>query len=243
MIKIKELVPEVDDLLSLEPEEIGGIIFQILTSLKDDERSYLHKGNFVLTDNIKDYPSNKWNEIKKALIEGWTWLESEGLIAQDPEQSVGWVFITRRGRKLEKVEDFKAYRNTGVLKKEILHPILVEKVWSAYLRGEYDIAILIAFKEVEIMVRKLSGLNNDLYGVELMKRAFNVGCPLAQPNLPAGEQVALMNLFVGAIGWFKNPQSHRNVKVESLSHAVRVLMFASHLLSLAESSYFEAQLV
>jgi uncharacterized protein Ymh len=40
---------------------------------------------------------------------------------------------------------------------------------------------------------------------------------------------AMANLFVGAIGLYKNPQSHRNVPTEP-ADAAEVLMFASHLL-------------
>ena len=43
----------------------------------------------------------------------------------------------------------------------------------------------------------------------------------------------MMNLFVGAIGLYKNPQSHRNVPTDAMD-AAEVIIFASHLLRLVD---------
>lgn len=59
-------------------------------------------------------------------------------------------------------------------------------------------------REVEIGVRDLSGLRG--YGVPLMQQALSEkGGPLTDPDADRGEQVAIMNLFAGAIGTLRNP--------------------------------------
>ena len=80
----------------------------------------------------------------------------------------------------------------------------------AFMRGEFDVAVFQAMKAVEVAVHNVSGL--DAIGVPLMRSAFapNNG-PLTDANADAGEGVARMELFAGAIGSYKNPQSHRDV--------------------------------
>lgn len=232
-----DIMPEVDNLLALEPEEVGGVILQILISAGPGEQSILNRNNFLLNGyGIEKYPRNKKNMLERVLMEGWVWLESEGLIAPDPTQSNGnWIFITRRGHQFGAPERFQGYRSTSILKKEVLHPLISEKVWSSYLRGDFDSAIFIAFKEVEVRVRDLSGQSADMVGTDLMRRAFGPPNGLLVPShLPKAEQESLAHLFAGAIGWFKNPQSHRNVGMSQIDYAVQALMFASHLIYLAE---------
>jgi hypothetical protein len=49
----------------------------------------------------------------------------------------------------------------------------------------------------------------------------------------AGERVALMNLMAGAIGSYKNPQSHRHVGVDA-GEAREMIIMASHLITIVE---------
>jgi uncharacterized protein (TIGR02391 family) len=111
------------------------------------------------------------------------------------------------------------------------------KVYPAYLRGEYDTAVFQAFREVEIAVRHAGGFPADLVGVELMRQAFrpkdgkSTCGPLTDVQLPAAEQIAMMSLFAGSIGLYKNPQSHRHV-LTSAADAANVIGLASQLLRL-----------
>lgn len=167
-------------------------------------------------------------------MESWSWLEREGLIAPQPANE-GWYFITRRGQKLTEIKDFEAYRKANLLPKQILHPVIAQKVWATFLRGDYDTTIFQAFKEVEVNVRDAGGFIASDLGTALMRKAFDVNNgPLTDASLVASEKQALSDLFAGAIGSYKNPHSHRNVSLDA-EETVEMLMLASHLMKIIDS--------
>ena len=68
-----------------------------------------------------------------------------------------------------------------------------------------------------------------------MNEAFKpkVG-PLTDKGLPEPEQLGLRSLFSGAIAYYKNPESHRNVLADPIEVA-EILFFASLLLRIVDS--------
>ncbi len=230
------LVPEAADLLALEPEEVAGIVLIHLRSLGHTESGNLNRYNFTLNHTYKDYPQEYHNKIAEVLMEGWVWLEREGFIAPRPGDSTGnWYFITRRGMKVNEASDLEAYQKSNLLPKKQLHPLIAQKVWATFLRGDYDTAVFQTFKEVEVSVRNVGGFAAEDIGATLMRKAFapEKG-PLADKHLPKAEQDALANLFAGAIGSYKNPHSHRSVSIEA-EEAVEMIMLGSHLLKIVDS--------
>ncbi len=97
-----------------------------------------------------------------------------------------------------------------------LHQSIAWTARSQFLMGEFELAAFAALKEVEVRVRALGGFSDEQVGVGLMAAAFspNRPGPLADTNAEAGEQEAVMALFRGAIGTFKNPSSHRAVNYD-----------------------------
>jgi hypothetical protein len=68
-----------------------------------------------------------------------------------------------------------------------------------------------------------------------MRDAFNPKTgPLSDTQEVPGEQTALMELFAGAIGYFKNPGSHREVELTAIE-AAEAIMLASRLLRIVDS--------
>lgn len=227
------IIPDVETLLDLQPEEIGGVILEILNSAPITE---IHSANnFLLRSTYGQYPNQHHEEIARNLSEGWVWLESEGMLAQAPRQDRGWVFVTRRGRAVADAKGAKEYINNNKLPKAQLHPIISSKVWSNFLRGDHDTAVFQAFKEVEIRVREASELVDEDIGSKLMRKAFasNDG-PLSDRSKPVSEQESLAHLFAGAIGLYKNPHSHRSVEIEA-EEAAEMIMLASHLMNIVDS--------
>lgn len=181
------------------------------------------------------YPNHRQSEIKQALAEAFAWLEAQALIIPDPENgNYGWKVLSRRARRFENHTEFVRYAIARMLPKDALHPRLANEVWMAFMRGEFDVAVFQAMKAVEVAVRNASSLSG--IGVPLMRDAFNPKTgPLADPHADSGEQVARMELFAGAIGSYKNPQSHRDVDLQDPMEAIEIILLANHLLKIVDS--------
>jgi uncharacterized protein (TIGR02391 family) len=233
---IKSFLPDPETLLDMEPEELAGYLLEYLNSLPEHEQSNLNRYNFSLPRTVDDYPAQYQEEISKALMEAWFWLEREGLLAPKPFIKGEWRFITRRGKKLKHHTDLDALRKADLLPRHTLHPVIAQKVWSLFLRGEYDTAVFQAFKEVEVTVRNVGGYALTDYGVDLMRKAFHSQSGnLTDKSHPISEREALAHLFAGAIGLYKNPSSHRHLVFTDPSEAVEMIFLASHLFRIVDS--------
>jgi uncharacterized protein (TIGR02391 family) len=172
----------------------------------------------------------------KVLAEAWSWLEARGLVAADPDQSSSDArIITRAGhRAIQKgsLQEILAAERIGL----DLHRRLEGKIRPIFLLGDYETAAFKAMKEVEVRVRELAGLPNELIGVSLMRQAFNpTGGPLSDDTHEGGERQARSDLFAGAIGSFKNPTSHRTVTYTDPTEASEVIMLADLLMRILDS--------
>ena len=138
---------------------------------------------------------------------------THGLVVRDPSQSSADAYrVSRLGEETLKygVAKLTAAERLGVA----LHPQIAQRVEQQFLLGEYELAVFTAMREVEIRVRELAALPDSLLGVKLMRKAFSPQGPgpLADTEADGGEQEAAMSLFASAIGYFKNPTSHRAVR-------------------------------
>lgn len=171
--------------------------------------------------------------IAAALSEGWGWLVSHGLVVRDPQQTSADAYrVSRLGEQTLQhgLARLVAAERLGV---EKLHPRIGQRVEQQFLLGEYEQAILIAYREVEIRVRDLAQAPNSLTTVPLMQQAFapnkSKPGPLVDPSAEASEQVAMMEFFKGAVGLFRNPPAHRTVDYESVTVASEIVLVADLL--------------
>jgi len=240
---LSSLVPNVEDLLTLEVEELAGVLLIYLNAY---EGSVVNQGgfnyhNFFNAPGRQDYESRQ-PEVDQALMEALAWLRSAGLLVEKASSMGNWFFISRRGKQISSRDEFAAYRNAGLLPKGQLHSLIASKVYPAFMRGEYDTAVFQAFREVEVAVRTAGRFGPDDYGTDLMRDAFrpaikkgqtNQPGPLTDTQLPVAEQEAMANLFAGAIGLYKNPTSHRHVPTHP-EDAAEVIVFASQLMRIID---------
>jgi uncharacterized protein (TIGR02391 family) len=234
-MSLQRLIPDADTFLALPPEELA---FYVLQAAQESSSGggLLHIQ--VLHNQTGAYPSGNQAQIQVALEEAWQWLENQLLLVSAPGANGrnGYRVIGRRATGLRTFEQFKAFRQGVAFPKELLHPTIAERTWIAAMRGEFDAAVLFAFKAVEVAVREAGRFAPSDIGVDLMRRAFNpTNGPLTRATDPPAEREALMHLFAGAIGSYKNPHSHRNVVINEANEALEMVVLASHLLRIVDS--------
>jgi uncharacterized protein (TIGR02391 family) len=100
--------------------------------------------------------------------------------------------------------------------------------------GEYEQAIFVAMKAVEVRVRKLGGYGDEVIGVPLMTQAFKQGGPLADPDAPGGEVDGTMMLFRGAYAVLRNPSGHREVAFDDVTEASEAVTTVSLLMRMLD---------
>ena len=213
------------------------LTLDVILALPVDER-----GLAVLRDLVD---VDEWNEYNyllrykqtpgaaRAVAESLAWLRGRAFIARTPGQTTdAAIFVTPRGRQAL-TQGLATVRAVEHLEAG-LHPTLEQRVRRQFLLGEYEQAVFVAMKAVEVRVRSLAGFGNDMIGVPLMTKAFREGGPLTDPEAVPGEQVGTMNLFQGAYAVLRNPAGHREVNYDDVTEAAEAVATASLLMRILD---------
>jgi uncharacterized protein (TIGR02391 family) len=231
MSNLAQLFPDPKVLLAMDPEELGPIQFEVLRP------TVLHStSGFAISLLWRQFPSaNPIDaQVELVLAEALSWLERIGLVMRDPQNSHLWQ-LTRRGRQMQTSANVRAYADAIDLPPGLVHPVVLDKSQASFLRGDHDLAVLAAFKAVEVAVRAACRYRKGELGVPLMRRAFNRDTgPLTDKKQEVGERNAMQDLFAGAIGAAKNPASHLDVEMDRFE-AARLIVFASYLMSIVDA--------
>jgi uncharacterized protein (TIGR02391 family) len=211
------------------------LALRLLTKLASGSGHNINANN-LLRGAQQAFDSNQEKDsdfLLGRLADAWAWLESRGLIGPESKSTTSsWQRVTTEGHELAKDEAaltklWAAERLAGRL-----DPAL-ERARAVFDLGDYETACFAAMKAVEVEVRRAAGMTSDVLGIDLMRQAFRPGAgPLADAAAHKGEQVALMELFAGAMGAFKNPSSHRTVHFDDPVEATEVVQLANLLLRL-----------
>ncbi|MEV0470932.1 TIGR02391 family protein [Streptomyces prunicolor] len=169
----------------------------------------------------------------RAVAEAMQWLLSHGMLASKPgDSNPQSIFVTRRGHQAIE-QGIETVRSVNRLQ-DNLHPLIEAKARRQFLIGEYENAIFVSMKAVEVRVRQLAGFGDDMFGTDLMTKAFRQGGSLADPAAPAGEVVGTMMLFQGAYAVLRNPSGHREVSFDDVTEASEAVMTASLLMRMLD---------
>lgn len=240
-MSLAQLIPDADLVLQLPSEELAFYVLQAAQQASSTGRMNIQVPYNEVTGTggrTPAYPPAARGKIEVAIAEAWQWLENQLLIVPEPgvNGKNGYRLLGRRAGGLRTAEQFKAFRQALAFPKELLHPLIAERTWIALMRGEFDSAVFFAFRTVEEQVRAAGSFAMTDVGVDLMRKAFNPSNgPLRRDSDPIAEKEALMHLFAGAIGSYKNPHSHRTVTIQEAGEAQEIVVLASHLLRIVDS--------
>lgn len=235
MAKLAQFFPDAESLAALQPEDLGMVLLKIGQGEKGR--------NFTFSDfqfQAKDLPRTGKQfdneQLYRVLAEAWQWLINEGLLIIAPDTN-GFFCLTRKAAALKTQTDYDTYRQGDLLPVGLLHDKIAEKVRPMFMRGDYDVAVFQAFKEVEVAVRRAGKYDAEQVGTKLMRKAFDPdNGPLKAPGV-FSEREAVAHLYAGEIGHCKNPQSHREVQLNKTA-AAQLIVLASYLLNDVEETEF-----
>lgn len=230
-MRLDELVGDPEAMSALDVEELALRLLPWISALRQRELG------IAVGDLREFYKGQRLHNAELALREAWAWLEGQALLIMSPQfgGTHSMRILSRRATALCAMEPSARSKSSRLISKDSLHPAIQDDVWSLFHRGKYDTAVFEAMKAVEVAVRNAAGLPNKEIGVSLMRKAFdkNNG-PLADMTMEEGEREMRAHLFVGSIGSYKNPHSHRNVALDDPDEAAEIITLANHLLKIVD---------
>jgi uncharacterized protein (TIGR02391 family) len=198
----------------------------------------------VAPDDVHSVLATTWRggSVGRQLVRSFLgrWLDERLITGPDAEERASLIGqLMRQGWRVRESDSVlvaaEPVRGTPVAAPPLhsWHPhALVESVARPqFLIRQPDQAVFAAMKSVEVRVRDLAGLGDDLYGVDLMNKAFGSGGPLADPPAPNGKHNdGPRALFTGAFTVFRNPAGHTVVTYDDEAETVEAVALASLLM-------------
>jgi uncharacterized protein (TIGR02391 family) len=243
------LFPDVDELLKVPPEDLAPVLLKLALP-------HLQSAGFIPSAVTqvspidatagRDYPFYKKQAVEQLINRTWNLIEREGFT--EPQVGMngrnGWRIFTDKGEAVAKGEDMQKLREALAFPASLLHPTIRDTSFRAIMRsantstpGDLTDAVRAAFVAVEDAVRQAGGYKAKDFGAPLMKAAFHPDTgPMGDRDTskPQAEREGLQTLFVGAMNAYRNPVSHRTLRIE-LDEAKDQLLLASHLLRIVDA--------
>jgi len=151
---------------------------------------------------------------------------------EDEEQ----FFPTKMGFRFPEREFRRVVEKYALMPETYVHPTIVKKCFTLLNNGEFESAVLQAFKTIETTIRDKINAPPDIFGERLLKTAFNPeNGVLTNFKLPKAERFAFCNYITGAFAFYRNPSSHREVELDFIAAFDKVVV-ASDLLKAVEDA-------
>lgn len=139
-------------------------------------------------------------------------------------------FPTKLGFRLPEQDFRRVIKKYALMPESYVHPIIVDKCFSLLNSGEFESAVIQAFKAIETTTRSKIGAPIDMFGERLLKKAFNPDEGiLTNFNLPKSERFAFLSYITGAFSFYRNSSAHRDLELDFVSAFDRIAV-ASDLL-------------
>lgn len=143
-------------------------------------------------------------------------------------------FPTKIGFRFLESEFRRVVKEYSLVPETYVHPLIIKKSFKLLKDGQFESAVLQAFKTIETRIREKTSADLEDVGVRLIRKAFHAeNGSLTDFALPIAEREAFCNYIAGAFGFYKNPCSHRDVEMDFISAFVRIVV-ASDLLKIIE---------
>lgn len=226
IISMIDISPDIA--LELPVDELAMIVLKDIDDTRENcEYNYIY--NYF---DRSDSPYYNHRGVY-AITEAIAWLRSRNMLSHRPmDNRNDSMVVTRTGRKAMEmgINDIRAIERL----QGNLHPIILAKARRQFLLGEYENAVFVSMKAVEIRVRELANLTRADTGVALMTKAFKEGGPLADDSAPKGEIQGTMMLFCGAYAVLRNPSGHREIEYDDVTEASEAVITASLLMRILD---------
>jgi uncharacterized protein (TIGR02391 family) len=232
------------ELLAQSVEDLAGYLLDHFNTLRTRDHSNfgagafdLHSIAYRLAEGYALKGFHRTDDVKRAIAEAWSWLVRAGLLVSEADHPHNRHFMSKQALALRTPDDLEEFRKRRLISGDILHPSIRDCSWGDYLKGDYETAILKAYRKVEVEVRTAGGFGPGESGVQLMRNAFRPGAnagPLTDVAELPGEQEALGHLFSGAIGRYRNPSAHGTGVFNDPIETAELLLLASQLMRIVD---------
>ena len=145
-------------------------------------------------------------------------------------------FPTKVGFRFPEREFRRVVEKYALMPESYVHPTIVQKCFALLNSGEFDSAVIQAFKAIEVTTREKIGAPADMFGERLLKKALNPDDGvLTNKSLPKSERCAFLNYITGAFSFYRNSSSHRDIELDFVSAFDRIVV-ASDLIKAIEDA-------
>jgi uncharacterized protein (TIGR02391 family) len=221
---------DVDELMDLGTDELALLILPGLVAEGTVKWNDFRNRCLLRFRDQGEGHDERYRPLARRLAAAWQWLRNEGFLAPHHDHDHPAEETTEAAVGMDAAA-LVEHRSLSLLRRASLDRALVTQVLPIFARGLYSAATFQAMLVVETRVREASGLTH-LDGVDLMKQAFKQGGPLSDPSIPAGDQDAVMALYWGAHGVFRNEAGHWIRDDRPSQEAAEVILLANTLLRL-----------